>query len=375
MMKKTLYLFSILTLIAGCGNSTQESDSSSTNQENDTLETPPAFTSALLLGMGGPYEDAKTYWIKFSQQGAEIDSMVGYYLSPQKEGFYIIQEVSASKRLDCDYTDYDGNQGASVCGWEASQLLVSTPDNYESNFSKVKDRVKTIAGTRAYCGEDGSDYEYPILIGKGFVEYTVGGQSSECAPDGPGGGFDKDTVISIGSKSVSPYVYRHTGSEEVAQAYNQLNKYFKNDDGSLDSSSRMFFTPEEMPVHFEYKHGQLTMLARNTAGRNHQDSWEEEAFIGRAPEKFQSNDFPAFGEELIPLAGEKENYIISPVDSTYGVFSSKKDEIVFYKYPEETELLRIDVGYSSIVMVEWCDSAHIDKWESEVRNSKEIVKR
>ncbi|MEX1001428.1 MAG: hypothetical protein WDZ35_04870 [Crocinitomicaceae bacterium] len=372
-MKKLTCLLIVPFLLFGCNGSTEGSNASSEDKQEQAVEEPTIYTSALLLGLGGRNEDAKTYWIKFSNKGAEVDSMTDYYLSPQKDGFYIVQEVSAVKTVECDYTDYDGEQAHGTCSWEASQLLIAKPDNYKTQYQRKKKKAKAIAKEQAYCGEQGSDYEFPVLIGNGFVEYTFGGASSECSPDGPGGGFDKDTIIAIGSSKVSPFVAEYIDNAQLQQVYDQLNSWFKKDDGSLDSSSYQFFAASEMPLHFEYKNGQLAMYARNTYGRNHQDTGEETAFVSQAPKQFQSNEFPAYGEELVPLTGKYENYIISPVDSTYGVFNSEDEEVVFYTYPDKTELLRLKVGYASLIMVEWCDTAHIEKWDAEVKNSQDLV--
>lgn len=373
-LNKLLYLCLVAVLMFGCTNANEDQSSTNGKDMDADSELPPSFTSGLLLGVGDSDHEAKTYWIRFSDAGAEIDSMVGYYLSPQKDGFYIIQEVSHDASVHCEFIDHDGSEAQGICGWNASQLLIAKPDKYKSEFQNKKDIAETIAKGWAFCGNIGSSYEIPVVIGNGFVEYTIGGQSGECAPDGPGGGFDKDTVISIRSEDISPYVYRHVSSSQLNQAYAQLTQSFKkNEDGTLDSNSFGFFTSEEMPVHFAYKHGQVSIYARNIYGRNHQDTWEQEVEVGPAPAEFQSNEFPAYGHDLIKLASDKENYIISPVDSTYGIYNGKEGNIIFYTYPEKKELLKIDVNYANLVMVEWCDAANIDKWGTEVQSIRAQV--
>ncbi|UKN00454.1 hypothetical protein K6119_12000 [Paracrocinitomix mangrovi] len=361
-------------ILTACSGNEEESDSSEHNETPiQETEDSTIYTSGLLLGIEDHDLGNRTYWIKFSNKGAEVDSIMGAFITPQKDGFYIVQQVLGEAAADCDYEDYDGTQTSGQCSWSVSELLVTKVDKYESNFKKLKERVKSLAKESAYCGESGSDYEFPIFIGNGFVEYTVGGESSECAPDGPGGGFDKDTIIPIGSKRISPYASDHMNKEQIDEAYAQLSKWFVND-GVIDTASYSYFSPQEMLVYFDYLNGRVSMSARNVYGRNLQDTWEETVLIGDASDELQSNEFPEYGKQLVKGVNEVSNYIISPIDSTYGMLTYKEEKIRFKTYPQDDIIHIMNVGWASVVMAEWCNAANIDKWQEKVDEVKSMVK-
>lgn len=374
-MNKFIYAFLGTSLLIGCSGS--EEDSLSNGQEkikDDDSLAQPSYSSGLLLGVHDYEQGARTYWIKFSDSGAEIDSVMDCYLSPQKDGFYIIQEVNGEGYTDCEFEDYDGMQTNGQCTWDVTELLIVKPDQYESKYNKKQDHVKSLARSFAECGESGSDFESVVYIGNGFIEYTVGGASHECAPDGPGGGFEQDTVIGIGSSYMSPYVQSYLDSDHYNDVYSKLNGRFKNEDGSIDTNAYDYFEQEKMPVHFTYQNGRVAIYARNTSGRNHQDTWEEEVFADFATDKNQSNEFPEYGEEVIREEVEGANYLISPIDSVYGLYIYKEQKVVFYSYPSDKILFSFNVGWADVIMVEWCDSTNLEKWGSKVTEVKGMIK-
>jgi hypothetical protein len=220
----------------------------------------------------------------------------------------------------------------------------------------------------AKCGYDEGQFEDISFIGKNFIQFVRGGSDSECAPGGPGGGFEKDTIVSFNGDKISLLAKSYLNYSDLHLAYDKLFP------GGETKNIPGFCEPDEMLISLTHEDGSLTLHTRNNSGRGYQDSWERDVKFSEAPDVFTTKEYKAIQNKEI-LNGSTDHFV-SPNGRYVVVVKNINEEqrLYFHDVNNPIAIARISIPNADIVMEEWCDMNYCSKWDKAVEDASGYIK-